>query len=478
MPINIEPVRLKPFLGMQPGVYLTILYAVILALVVFLVAILPGIIKSGKRVTLTSAVAPSVVTVDGRYMGSTPVTAFLEPGSHTAVFAFEDVASTEISFEVSHPVFLTWLFPRKQNLDSPSYINDLPTFRNYLESMYNHIVAWSAVIDFDDRYHRPPLFTQVAQTVKNSHLSNYEPLVEEFFLSSIVYITSVAMLGDFSNALTILNENKIFTSADLDAKLDQVQALFREDNPPLVGKKSTLIPIFSQPTTLAFAGISISGFSYPQTTFVKGRQVSQSFPAIQSLGVSETVEPFSLAALSISEYQWALFIESNPYWSKANSEQLVDDGVVDSQYLAGVYPTTAIVSTKPVKNISWYAAQAFTKWLSEISGKQVFLPSEAQWELAATSVANKRYSTSSSTLADGDGPSAMLGGYWEFTDTTFEPLSRYLDLRSVWETPTSDIVVKGGAYINDPATIKRSTVGVMARDACTEFTGFRIAWID
>src|SRR5690554_4330005 len=89
MPVNIEPVRLKPFLGMQPGVYLTILYALILLTVVFLVAILPGIIKSGKRVTFTSAVAPSYVTVDGRYMGSTPVTAFLEPGQYTAVYAFE-----------------------------------------------------------------------------------------------------------------------------------------------------------------------------------------------------------------------------------------------------------------------------------------------------------------------------------------------------------------------------------------------------
>jgi len=38
---------------------------------------------------------------------------------------------------------------------------------------------------------------------------------------------------------------------------------------------------------------------------------------------------------------------------------------------------------RPVINVSWHDATAYTKWLSQQTGKQYSLPSEAQWEYAA-----------------------------------------------------------------------------------------------
>jgi formylglycine-generating enzyme required for sulfatase activity len=38
---------------------------------------------------------------------------------------------------------------------------------------------------------------------------------------------------------------------------------------------------------------------------------------------------------------------------------------------------------RPVINVSWIDAEAFTDWLSKKTGKKVHLPSEAQWEYAA-----------------------------------------------------------------------------------------------
>jgi formylglycine-generating enzyme required for sulfatase activity len=94
---------------------------------------------------------------------------------------------------------------------------------------------------------------------------------------------------------------------------------------------------------------------------------------------------------------------------------------VDENYLASLTLTTAFSPTgRPVYNISYSAAQAFCQWLSLLTGKEVFLPSEAQWSLAAQGVTDYRQTL---TLDD-DGsttPSSLLGGVWELTDTAYIP---------------------------------------------------------
>jgi formylglycine-generating enzyme required for sulfatase activity len=41
------------------------------------------------------------------------------------------------------------------------------------------------------------------------------------------------------------------------------------------------------------------------------------------------------------------------------------------------------LATHPVVNVSWYDARAYCDWLSEVSGRRVRLPTEAEWEKAA-----------------------------------------------------------------------------------------------
>lgn len=483
MPISIEPVKLKPLFGMQPGVYLTILYITVFLLVLFFVAFLPGILHSGKRVTFTSSVEPSVVTVDGTYIGSAPVTAFIEPGSHEATFSYEGVGSITTTFEVGHPVFLTWLFPRSQEVLSGNFIQDIPAFGNYLQSMFDQAIAWSAIIDFNEVYHRPPLFKQVATTAVALDFQRVEVALNDFFTQSLNYITSKAMLEDYQEALTIIREQSVLGESEittLSQHLEKIITLFNEDQSNSnIGTTVAFEQVSSQRVSLEIPipGVSpITGFSYENHDVVVGKQVLERYPGVHELAMEVTVGSFAIGALEISEYLWAHFIDANPYWSKGNIDKLIADGMVDEMYLAGVYPTTSIISNQPIRNISWYAATAFTEWLGKITGKQVFLPTNAQWEAAARSVSGKSFQKGTMALVERDGPSSMLGGYWEFTSESFVPLARYTGIKPSKDSLASDIVIKGGSYLNDPAGIDRATIGVSSRTSCSETTGFRVAW--
>ena len=157
---------------------------------------------------------------------------------------------------------------------------------------------------------------------------------------------------------------------------------------------------------------------------------------------------------------------------------------MDEYYLAGVSASLTSITNKPVKNISWYAAQAFCTWLSQVTGRNVWLPSEDQWIAASLTDKEGGFQKSLMPSTAEGAPSAMLGSVWEMTGSAFIPMARIADNALITEAeetlkafgcPT-DMIVKGGSFVSDMKTIDRYSVGVTYRSLCSDYMGFRIAW--
>jgi formylglycine-generating enzyme required for sulfatase activity len=137
----------------------------------------------------------------------------------------------------------------------------------------------------------------------------------------------------------------------------------------------------------------------------------------------------------------------------------------------------------PVVNVTWHDALAYCRWLSEVIGKPISLPSEAEWEKAARGAKDKREYPWGNTFAKdkcnseesgikgttpvgkyspaGDSPfgcADMVGNVWEWTRSLWgkdwqKPEFKYLydphDGREKLEAADNvRRVLRGGAFNN------------------------------
>ncbi len=457
---KVDPVKIKPLFGMKPGMWLTIAYALGIVLIIFFVAILPDIIDGHKRVSFTSSSGVVAVYVDDVYKGGTPFTTKIDSGKHQVSYRVNGYEIDSFEVKVGHPVFLNWLFPRTQKVSSTAPLT-ADALASRTKQFINEVNAYSAILEYDDVHRYPNLFSQYAASAGSSYDA-------EALKAALQFITSDEMNQDAETALSSLGLSLASPYASLDG--NSKVGIASDSNPVLSAKGSKL------KTDL----FTIEGFEIPEADFSNGRTVTASYPSVMEAGQQVHTEAFNISAYCITEYQYAQFVTANPDWALANKEALIQAGLVDDYYLDGISLSLTTATNKPIRNISWYAADAFCKWLSSISGSSVYLPTEDQWIAASLTDAEGGFQKSLMPSTAEGCPAAMLGSVWEMTGTRFVPLSRISDsdISEVLDSfdVQTDMVVKGGSYVSDLKSIDRYTVGVTTRSLCSDFMGFRIAW--
>jgi hypothetical protein len=477
---QVDEVKLPTLFSVRPGIYILAILIILICATVFFVAFYPGIVKGGRYVTFYSPVSESGVYINNTYLGPAGYQHFVESGEHTVTMKKAGIVLDSYKITIDHPVFLTWLFHRTLKSSLPGISLDEQKRLDIIRFNLDQIAQQSAILTFDSVTRYQTVFAHLIQDLQALDIPK-ERAAQSIELA-LLYITSEPMLED---ALKSLAGSPFEQDEQVQKNLSLARSLFSESEAPqhvqeLIPVSLNLHPLAK--SSLSYKELQIAGYTYPAASFNMGTQTAWQYPQCITSAVHVEVPSFNLAYLPVSQYQWSLFLEENPFWDRGNKQELMKRGLVDEQYLQGVTISSVFVTNRPVFNVSYHAAVAFTQWLSEKTGKQVILPTQEMWSLAGQNRKSAVYETSLSiSPTNMDEPQALLGGVWEITQSSFIPLSRLSEYERAMELHKqfnllTQPIVKGGSYLNNPNSINPYTVGVVDPDACGDQIGFRIAW--
>jgi formylglycine-generating enzyme len=219
------------------------------------------------------------------------------------------------------------------------------------------------------------------------------------------------------------------------------------------------------------------------------------------LGDGKELELVQLPAgkfVPVTRGQFARFVAATNYRTEA--EKGVSGGfgweggkLVQKKNYTWRSPGFPQTDDHPVVMVDFSDAQAFCSWLSRVSGRNIALPTEAQWEYAARgggapgdawTAANSPGSTKpvGTNSANGFGLHDMLGNAWEWCEDWFAPYSPDAATDPVQKNATlSDKprrVLRGGAFSRpaadaNPARRYRNDPGSRNAD-----NGFRVVSLE
>jgi formylglycine-generating enzyme required for sulfatase activity len=205
--------------------------------------------------------------------------------------------------------------------------------------------------------------------------------------------------------------------------------------------------------------------------------------------------------------QFAAFVEATGYRTTA---ERVGSGLVFAgaewkevktanwRHPKGPWGSAAKRANHPVTQVSWDDAVAFCRWVSQITGVEVRLPTEAEWEKAARGTDGRLYPWGDD-LPDatrcnfnlnvkdttpvgryspfGDNPygcADMAGNVWEWTSSLYEPYPYRSDDGREELTSRASRSLRGGGFFSNAAYVRCACRAGPAPDVRNNAYGFRV----
>jgi len=401
-------VRLKPLLGVAPKHYLAVIYGIVILAALFALLVLPGLTNPGTQVTVTSTPAGAAVEWNGRYWGTTPVTAFLPQGQGDLTISKPGFQPSTKPFTSGGRLFLSLLVPRTDAVSATLTAVSADAVVNRYRA---EIGKWAMAVPFTSKYQFPPLFTRLASDAAAAGLGTDQ--IQSTLLSLREAVADPQMYADYGKALGLWTQTppealeaqfNLWKPLTGDGSGRLALWLLANQTKPLRDRQTAepsdwllarlqdlkaSLKTATAPKTAGTVRTALGSFhTVSAGQYLWGTENDKFNLPVEppyTLPVPVSTTAFAIADAEVTQAQFAAFVAAKPEWAPAARDTLIAAGKADADYLSD-WTDKPPMPSEPVTGISWYAAQAYAAWATTNGlggGKTVALPDDFQWEAAA-----------------------------------------------------------------------------------------------
>jgi hypothetical protein len=487
-----DRVHLKPVLGVKPGHYLAVLYGLVMLLVLFFVLLFPGLSQPGSVARVRSEPSGAAFRIDGVYMGTTPCNVFVPRGRHLVELSLPHFTPLQREEEFRGRLFGSLFFPLSHPVEGTLRTGDPAAAFAFAAADYaawtfagEPVASWQIPQSLSEGAYRTGPRLEPArdrETAGNGDMDTGSGGLDAdgILRASARFAVTRAALRDLGRAKFLVDNGGLSSSPVTLYRSAADMLLYLSENPGFAETLAGLLPEEAVPVftgslwyrkQAAFsaeeggkpgAGESDAGRGdTPASAPPTGRNV----PAALRIGSLNFIPvpdplpeaggaPFLIGETEVPKEVFRRFLQERPQWGKDRLPALIDEGLVNGDYLGPSEGDSACA-------VSWYAAAAFCAWLGEslppsMNAWELRLPTEAEWERAAGA----------------EGLHDMTGGAWEWCADPFAPLPILpAPAAAVEAVGSPQRPVRGGPRVN--AGIDAGARGSLPPELCSPFVSFR-----
>jgi hypothetical protein len=358
---NEDQVKLPKIMGIRPGVYLTVIYSIIILAVLFFLLFLPGLTKPGAVLFVKTEPSGAAIRVDGVYMGTSHSKIPLRKGTHTIEAVLPGFEPHSATHKVPGRIFGARFFPLRYNVEYVLKTDDSAAAFALAAADY---AAWTFGGEPTATWQIPLSLSEGAYRVGSG---NGKETAEILKAASRFAVTRAA-LRDLIRAKTLVdNGGNSPSPVSLTGSISDILAFLSENQGSAQWLAGLLPPE-------AASVVKESAWYKKELSF---KTDNAAMAETSALGIPSPFVFYGLSFRNVSDFM------------------ISETSVPDSVYEVFLNDTTPHSPLPTPHHVTWNEAKDFCQWLTarhppSMSRFEIRLPTENEWVNAAIIIENMK----------------------------------------------------------------------------------------